>query len=68
MYIIPTFRKIVNLNCKKYTFKEIYHKDLTLTVEIRGKYSTACCPECNCKTSKRKDKKLHKNKQALKHM
>jgi len=35
MYIIPTFRKIVNLNCKKYTFKEIYHKDLTLTVEIR---------------------------------
>ncbi len=66
--ILPTFRKILNLNCDKFTFKEIYHKDLSLIVEIRGKYSTSCCPSCNCKTSKRKDKKLHEQKQWLKHM
>ena len=68
MYTIPTFRKILNLNCNKYTFKEIYHKNLSLIIEIRGKYTTSCCPHCNLKTSRRKDKKLHKQNSTLKHM
>jgi len=68
MYILPIFRKMINLNCKKYTFQDIFHKWLSVIAEIRGKYTTSCCPKCNCKTSKRKDKKLHKHKQNLKHM
>jgi transposase len=68
MYIVPTFRKMLNLDCKKYKFKEIYHDNLQLAVEIQGTYSTASCPHCGEKTSKRKDKGLQAQKQRIKHM
>ncbi len=68
MNIITTIRKIVNLNWKKVMIFHFYDEANKIIYAIRWKYTTVCCPECNLKTSKRKGKKLHIQKQTIKHI
>lgn len=46
----------------------IYDEPKKLIFQIRWKYFNATCPHCGLKTSKRKDRKLHKQRQRVKHM
>ena len=75
MYSLPYFRKMLNLNSKKSKIMWIYEKDLgapwgwnNLVFQIRWKYNNTNCVNCWLNTSKRKDKKLHKQKTLVKHM
>ncbi|MDQ7021979.1 MAG: hypothetical protein Q9M97_07375 [Candidatus Gracilibacteria bacterium] len=62
MYSLPYFKKILNLNWRKSKIMGIYEKNNNLVFQIRGKYNNTDCINCGLKTSKRKDKKLHKQK------
>lgn len=68
MNIITTIRKILNLNWKKVMIFDFHYELTKIIYSIRWKYSTTCCPKCNLKTSTRKDNKLHKQKQTIKHI
>ena len=68
MNIITIIRKILNLNWKEVMIFD-FHYELNKTIySIRWKYSTTCCTKCGLKTSKRKWRQLHKQKQTIKHM
>lgn len=68
MYILPYFRKILNLNWKKVKIFWIYEESKRLVFKIRWKYNNTTCPNCGLNTNKRQDKKLHKQKKLLNHM
>jgi len=68
MNIISTFKKILNLNWKKVKIIWTIEKSKKIIVQIRWKYNNTVCPHCWLNTNKRYDKKLHKQKQTLKHM
>jgi len=68
MYSLPYFRKMLNLNWKKSKIMWIYEKENNLIFQIRWKYNCTKCINCWLNTSKRKDKKLHKQKTLVKHM
>ena len=68
MYILPIFKKILNLNWKKVTILWIYEEQKKIIFKIRGKYGNVNCHCCGLNTNKRKDKKLHIQKQHIKHM
>lgn len=68
MYILPHFRKILNLNWKKVKIFWIYEKSKKLIFKIRWKYNNTICPDCWMKTNKRQDRKLHKQTKLIPHM
>ena len=68
MQNITLFKKITNLSNEKVTFTKIEKEDKKIIITIRWKYSTSICPYCGLKTSKRKDRELHEQKNNLKHM
>ena len=68
MNTISIFREILQLNWKKVMIQKITSGNKKIICEVRGKYTTTCCPHCGSKTSKRQDKTLHKQKHNLKHM
>lgn len=65
---ISFFKNITNLNNEKVTFTWIETLKTKLILTTRWKYGAVLCPCCGTKTSKRKDQKLHEQKQNLKHM
>lgn len=65
---IQYFKNFTNLNNEKITFTWLETEKTKVILTTRWKYSTVLCPCCGFKTSKRKDKKLHEQKQNLKHM
>ncbi len=68
MFTLTEIRKIANLNHKKVTIIKPIILDKLIILQIRWKYTTTTCPHCALKTSKRKDKKLHKQKRLVPHM
>lgn len=68
MYMIPIFRSILKLNWRTSIIQKIETEDKKIICEIRWKYSTALCPYCWTKTSKKQEQVLHEQKWTIKHM
>ena len=68
MFTLTEIRKIANLNHKKVTIIKPIILDKLIILQIRWKYTTTTCPHCGLKTSKRKDKKLHRQNRLVPHM
>ncbi|MDQ7022080.1 MAG: hypothetical protein Q9M97_00860 [Candidatus Gracilibacteria bacterium] len=68
MYSLPYFKKNIKFKLEKIKNYVNLGKNNNLVFQIRGKYNNTDCINCGLKTSKRKDKKLHKQKTLVKHM
>ena len=68
MYTLPLFKKLLNLNWKKVTIMWFNEEAKRIIFKIRWKYNNTICPNCGLITSKRQDKKLHKQNRLIPHM
>lgn len=73
---ITFFKQITNLDKENITFTHVEEvavwvdgssKETKIILTLRWKYTTCPCPYCGKKTSKRKDRDLHRAKHNLKH-
>jgi len=68
MHNITHFKQITNLSKSNITLTDIKIEEKKIVLSVRWRYTTSICPHCWIKTSKRKDKQLHKQKTNIKHM